>query len=237
MELLRCGAQDLGIELNMESVDKFKRYYEQILAWNSRVNLTSITDYTEVQKMHFLDSLTPALAISPVTLETGRFADIGTGAGFPGIPLKIAYPNLSATLIEARSKKVAFLKNVKTLLGLKQLTVLNDRSEKLAHIDDLRGKFDFVVTRAVSSIAVMAELALPFCRLGGRVILQKKIDVENELDSAYQSIQAMGGMLKEVKEIHIRDLEEARVLVVLEKIGPTPKSHPRRPGIPQKRPL
>lgn len=237
MELLRCGAQELGIELNSESLDKFKQYYEQILVWNTKVNLTSITDYTEVQKRHFLDSLTPALAISSVTLESGRFVDIGTGAGFPGIPLKIAYPNLNATLIEATNKKVNFLKNVKTLLGLNQLTVLNDRSEKLAHIDDLRGRFDFVVTRAVSSIAVMAELALPFCRLGGRVILQKKTDVENELDSACQSIQAMGGMVKEVKEIHIRDLEEARVLVVLEKIGPTPKSHPRRPGIPQKRPL
>jgi len=237
LELLRCGAKELGIDLNTKTIEKFTRYYEEILEWNSKVNLTSITDCMEVQKRHFLDSLTPALAISSGMLDNGRFADIGTGAGFPGIPLKIAYPKLTATLIESRTKKVHFLENVKKLLGLQQFTVLNDRSEKLAHIDGLREAFDFVVTRAVSSVAVMAELALPFCRIGGMVILQKKTGVESEVCRASLSVRTMGGCLKEIREISIQGLEEPRALVILEKIAPTPKNYPRRPGMPEKRPL
>lgn len=237
LELLKAGATALGIRLSPTQTEQFHRYYEALCDWNTRVNLTSVTGWREVQATHFLDSLTVSLAVPRSSLASGRFVDVGSGAGFPGIPLKIAFPGLSATLIDSTAKKTAFLCNLKETLGLSDVDVHAGRAESLAHDPQLREAFDFALIRAVASMAVLAELTLPFCRVGGVVVAQKRLDIEDELGRAQRAIETMGGALKEVKEVGLRELEGRRALVVLEKVGPTPQLYPRRPGMPAKRPL
>ena len=168
--------------------------------------------------------------------DSGRLADVGSGAGFPGVPLKIVFPGLQTTLIESTGKKTAFLDHLAGDLDLK-LDVRKGRAETLAHEPDLRESFDFVTSRAVAGMAVLAELCLPFCRVGGTVVAQKKGDIEEEIDNAGRAIDAMGGRLKEVKEVSVAGLGDGRRLVLLEKVRPTPDGYPRRPGVPAKRPL
>ena len=199
MEQLAAGAAELGIDLSRSQIEQFERYHGLLLEWNSRVNLTALTGRSEVQRKHFLDSLSVTKAIPGHLLDSGRFADVGSGAGFPGVPLKIAFPGLSATLIESTSKKTAFLVGLGEVLGLSDLVVLTGRAETLAHRHELREGFDFVLTRAVASMAALAELTLPFCRLGGIVIAQKKLGIEDELARARKAIETMGGELAEVK--------------------------------------
>ena len=237
MQILRAGAAELGVHLSLAQLQLFRRYYKEMVEWNSRVNLTSVTGWEEVQSRHFLDSLTVRLAIPKNFLEEGRFMDVGSGAGLPGMPLKIAFPGLRATLIDSTAKKTAFLVSLKDVLGLPDVDVRTGRAETLAHDSELRESFDLVVTRAVSGMAVLAELTLPFCRVGGVVVAQKKLGVEDEVGQASGAIETMGGVLKEVREVAVTQLGEARCLVVLEKVGPTPERYPRRPGMPEKRPL
>ena len=204
-----------------------------MVEWNTRVNLTSVTQWEEVQTTHLLDSLTVCLGMSS---GSGRLADIGSGAGFPGVPLKIVFSGLQATLIESTGKKAAFLRYVGDILDL-ELDVRKGRAETLAHEPELRERFDFVASRAVASVAVLAELCLPFCRVGGTVVTQKKGDIEEEVAGAGRAIDAMGGRLKEVREVSVSGLGDGRRLVLLEKVRPTPDGYPRRPGVPARRPL
>ena len=192
-----------------------------------------MTRWEDVQTTHFLDSLTVRLGMSS---DSGRLADVGSGAGFPGVPLKIVFPGLQTTLIESTGKKTAFLHHLAGDLDL-EMDVRKGRAETLAHEPDLRESFDFVTSRAVAGMAVLAELCLPFCRVGGTVVAQKKGDIEEEIANAGRAIDAMGGRLKEVKEVSLSGLGEARRLVLLEKVRPTPDRYPRRPGVPAKRPL
>jgi 16S rRNA (guanine527-N7)-methyltransferase len=192
-----------------------------------------VTRWEDVQTTHFLDSLTVRLGMSS---DSGRLADVGSGAGFPGVPLKIVFPGLQTTLIESTGKKTAFLHHLAGDLDL-EMDVRKGRAETLAHEPDLRESFDFVTSRAVAGMAVLAELCLPFCRVGGTVVAQKKGDIEEEIANAGRAIDAMGGRLKEVKEVSLSGLGEARRLVLLEKVRPTPDKYPRRPGVPAKRPL
>ena len=236
-ELLTAGAATLGIHLSLAQIEQFRRYYLELVDWNSRVNLTSITEWEQVQTRLFLDSLTVALAVSSDKLKSGRFVDIGSGAGFPGLALKIAFPGIDVTLIEATAKKTKFLDHLKETLGLPDVNIITGRSETLAHDLNLREGFDVVLVRAVARMNALAELALPFCRPGGIVIAQKSVGVEDEVAQAQNAIETMGGALKEVKELAIPELEQRRMLVVLEKVGPTPERYPRQPGMPAKHPL
>ena len=237
MELLTAGAAALGIRLSLAQTEQFRRYYAQMIEWNARVNLTSVTGWQEVQTRHFLDSLTVSLVIPPGLLESGRFADVGSGAGFPGIPLKIAFPGLRATVIDSTAKKTAYLVALREELNLSALDIRTGRAETLAHDPELREGFDFVLARALASMAVVAELTLPFCRVGGIVVAQKKPGAEDEIARAQKAIATLGGRLKQVKEVAIGELGEVRGLVVVEKTTQTPCRYPRRPGIPAKRPL
>ena len=234
---MRAGAASIGINLGLPQIDRFRLYYEEIVEWNTRVNLTSVTRYEEVQTRHFLDSLTVSLAVPKDLVESGRLLDVGSGAGFPGVPMRIAFPRLSVTLIESTSKKTAFLVHLTKGLGLHDVDVRTGRAERLAHDPELRESFDLVLVRAVGGMAVLAELTLPFCRTGGIVVAQKSLHIEDELDRARRAFETLGERLKEVKEVDIRELGEPRRLVVLEKVSPTPSRFPRRPGIPAKRPL
>jgi 16S rRNA (guanine527-N7)-methyltransferase len=241
VELLEAGAKALGIHLSLVQMQRFRRYYEELTDWNTRVNLTSVTGWREVQARHFVDSLTVSLAIPPDLLESGRFVDVGSGAGFPGVPLKIAFPGLRPTLVEATARKAAFLSALKDVLGLVDVDVRTGRGETLAHDPELRGGFDFALVRAVGSMAVLAEVTLPFCRVGGFVVAQKKRAIEGEIARARRAVETMGGRVREVRDVTevagTEYLGEDRSLVILEKVGPTPDRYPRRPGMPAKRPI
>ena len=239
MEPLRTGAAEkLGIRLNQTQLDQFHRYYLEIADWNSRVNLTSVTEWEEVQTWHFLGSLAVSAAFpSGMTRSGGKLLDIGSGAGLPGLPIKIAFPMLSVTLVEATAKKTAFLTHVTRLLGLGDVEVITARAETLAHVPTHREGYDVVLARGVARLAALAELTLPFCRLGGVTVAHKGRNVENEIRQAGTAIASMGGALLDVLKVAAEGSAAAGALVVLEKVGPTPERYPRRPGIPAKRPL
>ena len=238
MQKLTNGAKELGIELTPAQVEQFELFYRELVNWNKRMNLTAITDYDEVQLKHFLDSLTLLRAASELASKTNlRFLDIGTGAGFPGIPLKIVFPTIALTLVESTGKKTTFLHHLLDVLSLNDVTVLNERAESLAHRDDYREQFDIVACRGVAILATACELTLPFCKQGGVFIAQKKGTIDKEVHKASNAIEKLGGELKRTERINLTNFEEEHLLVIVRKIRPTPGSYPRRPGIPAKRPL
>lgn len=230
-------ARVLGVCLSDGVASQFAHYHTELVRWNRRANLTAIIGWDAVRTRHFLDSLSAAAVLPAATLRSGALIDIGSGAGFPGIPLKLAYPSMRVTLVEATAKKTAFLAHVCAELDLQDTATLNSRAETLAHEPDLRERFDAVLARAVADTATLAELTLPFARVGGLVALHKKGDIRAELERAQCAIETLGGALREVKPVNIPGLNDDRALVVLEKMRPTPAKYPRRPGIPAKRPL
>jgi 16S rRNA (guanine527-N7)-methyltransferase len=254
MELLLDGARALGLRLTSEHVRAFQTYYRELGIWNRKFNLTTVTRYEEVQVKHFLDSLTCLLAL-PVpgaahaagglpdiiplsTAETPLLCiDVGTGAGFPGLPLKIMRPTLQMTLLDSSRKKIAFLEHLVQRLELKGVDLLWARAEEAGQDAHQRERYDVVLARAVADLAVLVEYCLPLCRKGGCVIAQKGAQVEQELQAAQAAIHLLGGELRAVKTIQLPGLKETRSLVLLEKVAPTPAKYPRRPGIPGKRPL
>ncbi len=238
LERLVYGAKQLGLSLTSEQVQRFQLYYEELVEWNGRVNLTAITDYEEVQTKHFLDSLTlvPALENELWLKEEFLLLDVGTGAGVPGVPLKIFLPRVRLFLLESIAKKITFLKHLVSHLNLAGVDILTGRAEDIAHQKNYREKFDLVVSRAVGKLSTVAELTLPFCRQGGLVIAPKKGQIEKEVSQARQVIDTLGGKLREVRKIDLEGLE-SRYLVIIEKIGSTHDHYPRRSGVPAKRPL
>ena len=233
---LQDEASALGVLLSDAQLQQFQTFHDEMLDWNQRVNLTGITEWQEVLTKHFLDSLSVSTAIPDMFKLSGAFLDVGTGAGFPGIPLGIVYPGMRGALLDATAKKTAFLRHVVDLLDLSALKVITDRAETLARKPEQRESYDLVFGRGVARMAALAELTLPFARVGGLVIGQKLIDSEDEIAAASGAIRLLGGELKEVIPVALKGLEN-RVLVVVEKTSPTPDSYPRRPGIPSKRPL
>lgn len=235
MELLISGAARLGIHLDAMQVELFRRYYDELVEWNGRVNLTSIVDYEEVQLKHFLDSLTAAPLVGG---RASRVIDIGSGAGFPGLPLKIVHPGIELTLVDSVHKKADFLHHLVERLALDGVEVVAERVESLAHDSRYRQRFDTVVSRAVAALATLAELALPFCTVGGTFIAMKKGHIDSEVAAASAAIDILGGRLREIRGVDIEEFAgERRSLVVIEKLAPSPQRYPRRAGVPQKRPL
>ena len=237
MEALLSGVQRLGLDLGEEQIALFQRYFQELVEWNRRTNLTAITDYREVQTKHFLDSLTVSLVIPRDVTANGTLMDVGSGAGFPGLPLKILWPGLRVTLVESVGKKAAVLRHLAGALGLEGVEVRTQRAESLGHDPQVRDTFDVVVSRAVADLSVLAELTLPFCKLGGRVVAQKKSGIEDELNGAERAISLLGGALERVGVVDLEEIGEPRWLVVLAKDAESPSRYPRRPGIPTKRPL
>ncbi len=238
METLIDGAAALGIRLDAFQADQFRRYHQAIVEWNSRVNLTRVVEWDQVQVRHFLDSLSTVTAFPLGLLVSGtNVLDVGSGAGLPGLALKIAFPDLRVTLLEATAKKAEFLAHVVEELSLDQVHVLGGRAEALAHDEGLREGFDAVLARAVARLDVLAELTLPFCRTDGIVVAQKSRGVGREVQDAGRAIELMGGEVADVRELDVPAGGGAKTLVVLRKVRPTPAGYPRRPGIPRKRPL
>ena len=238
MERLNTGAKKLGLPLNPRQLEQFNTYYQELVDWNQRVNLTAITDYEEVQIKHFLDSLTVTLAWQPPTVNTDfRLIDVGTGAGIPGIPLKILFPDIKLVLLDSVAKKAAFLHHLKQKLELDNIEIVVGRAEEIAHQTQYRGKFNVVLSRAVAPLPTLVELTLPFCAIGGSFIAQKKGDIEPEISKAARAISLLGGELREVKRVDLEEFTDERRLIIIDKVSPTPQQYPRRPGIPAKRPL
>ncbi|MGC9356298.1 MAG: 16S rRNA (guanine(527)-N(7))-methyltransferase RsmG [Anaerolineae bacterium] len=238
MDLLKAGAQDLHIPLKIEHLEAYQRYYDILVEWNEKFNLTAITDYDAAQVRHFLDSLSCLLALEPTERLAGRrVIDVGTGAGFPGIPLKIYQPAMQLTLLEATAKKTDFLQHLVAQLGLEGVTVLHGRAEDLGQDLRHRERYDWAIARAVAEMAILAEYLLPLTRIGGRVLAQKGESAAAEVQRAEWSINRLGGHVRRLIPVELRGLAETRHLVVLDKVAATPGKYPRRPGMPSKRPL
>jgi 16S rRNA (guanine527-N7)-methyltransferase len=237
MEQLVEGAQRLlGLTLTQRQRQAFYLYYQELLSWNARFNLTAITDSEGVQIRHFLDSLSCLLAIRDI--QRGQsLIDVGSGAGFPGLPLKIIHPSLRLTLLEATGKKTDFLRHVVDLLELRDVTVIHSRAEQLGQDPLHREAYDWVTARAVAAMPTLIEYLLPLCRLGGHCVAQKGEDAAAEVASSEQAVMLLGGCLNRLVRVELPGLAETRYLVVIDKVARTPDQYPRPPGRPAKRPL
>ena len=236
MEKLKVGVERLGLKLSENQLAQFQTYYEELIDWNQRMNLTSITEYEQVQINHFLDALTVALVWKPESSQP-KVIDIGTGAGIPGIPMKIVFPQIHLVLLEATAKKASFLSHIVKKLGLSDVEIEVGRAEDIAHEDRYREQFTIALARGVAELAALAELTLPFCTIGGLVIAHKRGEIQQELSRAEKAIDILGGKLKEVRPVTLTEFPDNRSLVVIEKVSHTPDKYPRRAGMPAKRPL
>ena len=237
MELLAHIAEAHGLTLDTRQLGQFEEYYRLLVAANERVNLTTVTAYEEVQRRHFGESLAVAAALYRTgVLRPGQAAhtiDLGAGAGFPGLPIKIAHPALRLTLLESAAKKTAFLEEVVERLVLAEVAVVTGRAESAAHESTHREAYDLALARAVAPLPVLLELALPFLRLGGFLAAPKGSRAALERAAAAAALQACGGRILVAERLPDSPL----TLVLVEKVAPTPTAYPRRPGIPAKRPL
>src|SRR6266404_1424088 len=228
------GLRQLGLQVTERQLDQFLRYQQELLDWNTRINLTAITDPEEVLLRHFLDSLSLLLVYDRA--ET-CLLDIGTGAGFPGLPLKIVRPQWQVVLLEATGKKVAFLQHIIEALQLKDVVALHGRAEELAHKAGYRASFDVVTARAVASLPTLLEYAAPFCRVGGQIILPKKGDLVEELAQGKRAARQVGAALKDDVPVTLPGLEDGRRLLVWEQVRKCPAQFPRSGTVMAKKPL
>jgi 16S rRNA (guanine527-N7)-methyltransferase len=235
METLAAEAQAYGFRLTPDQEQLFTVYARELVAWNLRANLTSIAEPHDIQVKHFLDSLTCLLAI-PAELEVRTVLDVGSGAGFPGLPIKIYDPSLEVTLLESVGKKTDFLRHMAGILNYQGLCVVNGRAEALGQDPAHREKYDLVLARAVAELAILSEYCLPFCRVGGVFIAQKKAAIDAEIRNATGAIATLGGELRRQLPVTLPRAESRQLLVIV-KTSPTPPRYPRRPGVPAKRPL
>jgi len=232
MEDFKKRAAGLGVELGTKEIERFEILLSELKGWNKETNLTGITTDKEIILKHFLDSLTLLPHIGP---KITSILDVGTGAGFPGLPLKIVRREVTLGLLEATKKKTDFLEHVVKKLDLADVKIINSRAEDAGQNLRFRESFDVVVSRAVADLKILAEYCLPFLKFGGIFIAQKMAN-QDEIESAKISIKTLGGSISNIVPIKVPDLEE-RQLIIIEKIGPTPEKYPRRPGMPEKKPL
>lgn len=230
------GLEELGISLNETQSQQFQDYYELLTEWNSFMNLTAITEFSQVVAKHFLDSLSLVRAVKAETLRE-TLIDVGTGAGFPGIPLKIAFPELDICLLDSLGKRVKFLQAAIDKLGLEKIKAVHGRAEDYGKHPDYREAFDFCVSRAVANLNLLGEYCLPFVKTGGRFISYKSGNVKEELKGAEQALKLLGGKPEETQFFTLSGTDMERSLVCIKKIKPTPKKYPRKAGIPAREPL
>lgn len=229
------GVADLGIELTQGQVDQFIMYFELLIEWNKNINLTAITEFDEVVEKHFLDSI--AIVRVMPELSGKRILDLGTGAGFPGIPLKIIFPEAEIVLMDSLNKKVRFLEEVIGKLGLENISAVHGRAEEAAQNVMFREKFDLCVSRAVANLSVLAEYCMPFVKIGGYFVSYKSLSIDQETDSAKLAIKIIGGKLDQIFKFNLSQSEYGRSFVLVKKVKATPKKYPRKAGTPGKIPI
>ncbi len=242
LPLLVEGCRQLGIPLPAPAVAAFERYYRELVTWNQRLNLTAIVAYDEVQTKHFLDSLVslPLLAEelgATLPLPSLRMLDVGTGAGFPGIPLKIVSPAVKMTLMDGTQKKIAFLEQMIRTLELPSTTLVHGRAEELGRTSEHRAQYDIVTARAVAPLSTLAEYLLPLVRLGGLAVVYKGPSAPEEFMEARRAIKLMGGEAVRLAPVTVPFLAERRFVLLMKKIAATPAQYPRGQGLARKRPL
>lgn len=223
-----------GIVLNDLAIERFGLYYRELTDWNERFNLTAIRDKAGIQVKHFLDSLT-IVSVAPKMPES--IIDIGTGAGFPGLALKIVWPGAKLTLVESIKKKANFCQHVVETLGLKDVLVLAQRAEEVGQNLQYREKYALVTARAVAAMPVLLEYLLPLAKPGGLVVMQKGENGAKEAEESQKVMRKLGGDLKEVRQVYLPEVEGDRYLIVLSKNAHSPKEYPRATGLPTKTPL
>lgn len=231
------GLEELNITLTDEQIEQFLQYYEMLVEKNKVMNLTGITEYEEVIQKHFLDSLSLIRVIPDIASQKLTIIDLGTGAGFPGIPLKIAFPELEITLMDSLNKRILFLQEVIDALGLKKVSAVHGRAEEMASNATHRQQYDLCVSRAVSNLAVLTEYCLPFVKKGGLFVSYKSADSDAEIQEGKKAISILGGKLTSVDKFQLPDSDLRRALVCIKKVKDTPKKYPRKAGTPAKLPL
>jgi len=231
----RNGLEQLDIQLDDEQIRQFMGYYELLIEWNKVMNLTGITDFEEVIVKHFMDSLAVVRVCDMKQVK--RVIDIGTGAGFPGIPLKIAFPHLDIVLLDSLKKRISFLDAVVGELHLDCVTVIHGRAEDYANQKEYRECFDLSVSRAVANLSSLSEYCLPFVSLQGKFISYKSGKIEEELKASQKAIGILGGKVSSSIKFQLLDTDMERSFVVVEKVRSTPKKYPRKAGLPAKEPI
>ena len=241
MDLLKTGASQLDVSLSEQQLDQFETYFQELSDWNKRANLTTIVEYDAVQIKHFLDSLTVCLTARNILAASNtvptRVLDVGTGAGLPGLALKLAFPEIELTLVDSVSKKTSFVTHMLEELELNDVSVRTGRSEALAREPGLRDSFDLVVVRALAKLPLLLELCLPFCKIGGKLVALKHGGDWSEQESATNALKLLGGQIERVSTVLVDGLTDDRVVISVEKTRRTPERYPRAIGVPQKRPL
>lgn len=231
----RKDIEELDINLSDEQIEQFLIYYEMLVEWNQVMNLTAITEYDDVMKKHFIDSISIIKAYD--VNKNVSLIDVGTGAGFPGLALKIAYPNFKVTLLDSLNKRINFLDEVINKLGLTEIETIHGRAEDFARPGKLREQYDLCVSRAVANLSTLSEYCLPFVKIGGNFIPYKSEKIIDEMDEAFKAISILGGKISGQIEFILPNSYIYRNLVVIEKIKETPKKFPRKAGMPAKEPL
>lgn len=232
------NAKNIAVQIDEERVQKFASYFTILSEWNNRFNLTAITDEADVRIRHFIDSLTVLRVLPPQDPKRFlRVIDIGTGAGFPGIPLKIARDDVDVTLVDGTAKKLRFCDEVVAQLKLHNIRTLQGRAEELGHAMDHRERYDVVVARAVAPLPTLVEYLLPLVKLGGIAVAMKGSEAEAEAEQATHAIGKLGGRLNRVEQVALPGLPDKRALIVIDKVAPTAALYPRPGGAPRNAPL
>lgn len=234
-KLLLDKVNKLSIELSEKQVNQFIRFYELLVEWNKVMNLTGITEYDEVVEKHFVDSLSIVNAVNVMDIKS--VIDIGTGAGFPGIPLKIAFPHLKITLLDSLNKRIKFLNAVIDELGLKEIHTIHGRAEDFAKQEVYREKYDLCVSRAVANLSTLSEYCLPYVNINGMFVPYKSGDIEEELNNSKKAIQILGGKIENTIKFELPGTDIGRSFVKIKKVKNTAKKYPRKAGLPSKEPL
>lgn len=229
------GARILGIELDKKKIDDFILYKQLLKEWNEKINITTITDDYEIDIKHFVDSLTPLT--TDLFAENITVIDVGTGGGFPGIPLKIVRKDLDIVLVDSTNKKINFLNDVIDKLGLEKIQAIHGRAEEMGRNSLYREKFHVAISRAVAQLNTLCEYCLPFVKVGGYFIAMKGPDIDEELNQASNSIKVLGGKLIDKKMVNLPLSDITHSLIIIEKVKETPTKYPRGGGKPRKKPL
>lgn len=233
--VLTKKVKELSIVLNDKQIQQFEQYYNILVEWNKVMNLTAITEYEEVVEKHFLDSLTIVDAINMEKIDA--LIDVGTGAGFPGIPLKIAFPHLKVTLLDSLNKRIKFLNEVIDLLELDDIKTIHGRAEDYAKQAEYREQYDICVSRAVANLATLSEYCLPYVKVDGLFVPYKSGEIDEELKSSEKAVSILGGKVEEVVKFQLPGTDIGRSFVKIHKIKETKKKYPRKAGMPTKEPL